>query len=54
MTVDALEAIRRARATKLVKDGAVVELEPAVPPADIERVELQRADATPLLTWTHT
>jgi anti-sigma factor RsiW len=23
-------------------------------PADIERVELQRADATPLLTWTHT
>ena len=43
MTVDALEAIRRARATKLVKDGAVVELglEPAAPPADIERLEVE-------------
>jgi hypothetical protein len=41
MNIEALEAIRRARATKLVgKDGAVVEveLEPAVPSAEIERL----------------
>jgi cell wall assembly regulator SMI1 len=44
MNIDALEAIRRARATKLVgKDGAVValELEPAVPSAEIERLEVE-------------
>jgi len=44
MNIDALEAIRRARATNLVgRDGAGVELalDPAVPPADVELLEVE-------------